>query len=120
MPSEVFKAIRKFWADTLGLKVYEQGFVPTDAKLPYVTFTIDVQDIFNSSECTVYTWHENNKNIERMSYADKLFHAIDEVGERIDLKNGRVIALYRGLGLTSYQDEGAIANRFSYQINYYI
>lgn len=120
MPGEIYKAIRKFWADALGLKVYEQGFVPTDARLPYATFTIDVRNLFKSSECTVYTWHEKNRNIERMSYADKLFQAISDGGERIDLKGGREIVLYRGLGFTSHQDEGAIANRFSYQINYYI
>lgn len=119
MVDEIFKKIVKYWKDKLGLAIYEQGQVPSNAKLPYATFNMYIGENFSAMQCQVFTWHEKGKNGERIQYADKLKGAISRAGERIYLKDG-VLLLEREGGLSLYSDEGAIANRLGYNIRFYV
>lgn len=114
-----YKAIVKYWKDKLNLTVYEQGQVPDNAKLPYCTVTLADGSNGDSARLSVFTWHEKNKNIERIAYAEKLHNAIPISCETISVKNG-ILMFTREGNIEPYKDEGAIANRMSYGIRYYI
>lgn len=119
MPEQIYKAIIAFWKNKLKIPIYEQGNVPDALPLPYATFVLDIGTFPIEVQATIFTWHEKNKNLERLTYADKLLKAISNGGDFIQLKDG-YITLHNSIGLSKYGDDGAIANRYQYQINFYI
>lgn len=121
----VNRALCQFWG-SFGIPAYLQDSVPSNAKLPYVTFEAVDGAALSHMVLTAFNWHKRTPrvNTERDAFLDLVAAAIPEGGRRIDLPDGGFLMLYRNsAGFQQYYrdpaDRNVVAGRTSYEITYY-
>lgn len=74
-----------------GIPAYESSVVPSEAALPYLTFT-DVKNSFNDGEvaCAVNIWARTGSNKPLLEIDDALFDAIGLSGTVVSYDGGAV------------------------------
>lgn len=87
-------ALYKFWSG-FGLPAYEENTIPTDAKLPYITYQV-VTDSFGAEiALTASVWYRGTSWVEANAKAEEISRAISRGGKTIPVDGG-VLWLKRG------------------------
>lgn len=87
-------ALYNFWSG-FGLTAYEENMIPTDAKLPYITYQV-VTDSFGAEVAlTASVWYHDTSWVGANAKAEEISRAISRGGKTIPVDGG-VLWLKRG------------------------
>ena len=87
-------ALYNFWSG-FGLTAYEENTVPTDEKLPYITYQV-VTDSFGAEiALTASVWYRGTSWVEANAKAEEISRYISRGGKTIPVDGG-VLWLKRG------------------------
>lgn len=93
--TEVMKAIYGFLTATAGVPVYTENGVPTDAVLPYVTYSPIITPWDGDSLTIVRVWDRSNSYKRISGIVDKLSNAVNE-SATIKVSGSGYVYLYKG------------------------
>ena len=104
--TEVSRALYSFW-NSFSIPAYLEDNVPTDAVLPYLTYTVAEPDWGNSSLVQARLWYEGPSVVPINAKVADIKEAIGE-GKSIKTETGSVV-LFRDTNFSQFQpydDEG--------------
>lgn len=97
------------------LQFYPENAVPVDAVMPYGTYTITRNDMFQSGLDQIRLWSRSTGLNQVAGFMDSIDKAIPHGGIRMELENGRgAIAIYRGQPFMQLQPTDQIDLRIAY------
>lgn len=98
--TEIAKALYAFYSN-FGIDAYTEDGVPSEATLPYITYTMPQSEVFSSATHQVRVWYYGTSNTNANAKADEILAAI---GQGIRLKAGHgFICIYPGSPLAQMQ-----------------
>lgn len=95
---ELAQLYYQFWSSlSPDLPAYVEGFVPTTAELPYLTYSLINNEFSGQTAYKVMIWTRSNSLSSLMGYLDILSKAIPEEGATLNLNNSKgSLTLFRG------------------------
>ncbi len=99
--TEIAKALYAFYS---GFKIpaYTEDSVPSDAKLPYITYTLPQSEVFSSTTHQVRVWYYGESNAPVNAKADEIITAIGRAGVKLKAGSG-FVCIYPGTPLAQMQ-----------------
>lgn len=98
--TEVAKALKAFYS-RFGIPAYTEDSVPSNAVMPYITYTLPQSEVFSSATHQVRVWYYGTSNVNVNAKADEIIAAI---GQGVKLKAGRgFVCIYPGSPLAQMQ-----------------
>lgn len=98
--TEVAKALKAFYG-RFGIPAYTEDSVPSNAAMPYITYTLPQSEVFSSATHQVRVWYYGTSNVNVNAKADEILAAI---GQGVMLKAGRgFVCIYPGSPLAQMQ-----------------
>jgi hypothetical protein len=93
--TEIAKALYAFYSG-FGIPAYTEDNVPSDAQLPYITYTLPQSEVFSGATHQVRVWYYGESNAPVNAKVDEIIAAIGQ-GVKLKAKNGFII-IYPGTG----------------------
>ena len=98
--TEIAKVLYAFYS-SFGIPAYTEDSVPSDAQLPYITYTLPQSEVFSSVTHQVRVWYYGTSNAPVNAKADEILAAI---GQGIKLRTVRgFVCIYPGSPLAQMQ-----------------
>ena len=99
--TEIAKALYAFYS-SFGIPAYTEDSVPSDAQMPYITYTLPQSEVFTGVTHQVRVWYYGTSNAPVNAKADEILAAIGYGG--VKLKAGRgFVCIYPGTPLAQMQ-----------------
>lgn len=76
------QAIQNFWA-SFGIPAYDESTVPTDAKMPYITYNVATDSLDNVVNLYASLWYRSSSWAEISNKKDEIEKALGKNGYRI-------------------------------------
>lgn len=86
-------ALKRFFGG-FGLPAYQEGSVPDETPLPYITYSISTPEWSQKASMYAQVWDRTKSNAGIMQKADQITQAIGTEGKRIPLDDGGYLVIW--------------------------
>ena len=83
------EALKTYYSG-FGLPAYQEGSVPDDVSLPYISYSVSAPEWNQKASHYVRVWDRTKSNTRIMRIADQILYSIG-TGKRIDLGGGYLV-----------------------------
>lgn len=100
MSDDLLKALYQFWSQ-FGIPAYAEESVPSDAVLPYITYSISIPEWKDTTITNARLWYAGTSYTEIAAKLDEISQVI---GEGVSIKtDGGVIYLFKDNNFIQFQ-----------------
>lgn len=90
------QAIHEFWS-SFGLLAYDEGTVPDEAQLPYITYTISTDSIGNPLQLNASLWYDSTSWKEITKKTEEISRFITNNGYYLKEIDGGYLWIQKGV-----------------------